>query len=94
MLLSNTHTDRSRRQWMRRYQIVCVGLLVLFVLIQSGCSRENCDKLLQAACARIEDDNNGRERCERLKKQAESVDDEQCAQNLNNLKESGRLLQQ
>ena len=79
---------------MHLFRVVCVGVIALFLLIQSGCSRENCDKLLQAACARIENDNNGRERCERLKKQAESVDDEQCAQNLNNLKESGRLLQQ
>ncbi len=80
------------RRWTR--PVVVLSMLVSIGLVQSGCGRENCDKLLQAACARMEDETDGRERCERLTKQAESVDDEQCAQNLNNLKESGRLLQQ
>lgn len=69
--------------------ILC-GLTVLAL----GCGREHCDQLVRAACTHLEEQSDGPERCAQLKKLAESVDDDQCKENLRILKESGKLQSQ
>jgi hypothetical protein len=64
------------------------------MLLAVGCSKKNCDKLVELACEHIEKHEEAAERCERLMEQSQSVDDDTCAETLQLLKESGRLQQQ
>ena len=57
----------------------------------SSCGKENCEKLVKIACDRLAEKPDGDERCDRLKRQSETVDDEQCGKTLELLKESGKL---
>lgn len=63
--------------------------VALFAL--TGCQKTHCDRLLKIACTHVEDRDDGVERCEHLRRQAESVDDETCAQTLELLEDSGKL---
>jgi|GEM_PF-5660103 len=73
---------------------IVVGILCSLAALALGCGREHCDQLVRAACVRLEEQSDGPERCEHLKKLAESVDDDQCKENLRILKESGKLQSQ
>ena len=84
---------------------IIVWILCSLTVIALGCGRgralkklfqgqPHCDQLVRAACARLEEQSDGPERCEQLKLLAESVDDDQCKENLRILKESGKLQSQ
>ena len=80
-------SNRARLALMR-----CIlGCLLLVLLLVSGCKKTHCDRLVSVACAHVEDDDDGVEKCEHLRRQSESVSDEVCAQTLELLKDSGKL---
>jgi hypothetical protein len=56
-----------------------------------GCAKENCEKLLTIACDHVADKDDGVFQCQKLREQSESFTDEQCAESLLLLKESGKL---
>ena len=62
-----------------------------FLLALTGCKKTHCEQLLRIACDHVEDREDGLEQCENLRRQAESVDDETCAQTLELLEDSGKL---
>ena len=67
---------------------------VLFVLLLGGCKKENCDKLLEIACEHVAKAKDGDDQCTLLRKQAETVKDEDCHKTLRLLKETGKLQNQ
>jgi hypothetical protein len=71
-----------------RALILCISLSLLALV---GCKKTHCEQLLRIACTHIEEHDDGLERCENLRRQAESVDDETCAQTLELLEDSGKL---
>ena len=53
-------------------------LLFLLAVGAAGCKKkEHCERLVQTACDRLTRETKGAERCDQLRAQAESVDDEQ-----------------
>ena len=77
-----------------RWRWLVGALLIVLTGLAHGCGREHCDQLVRAACAHLEERSDGADRCEQLKILAESVDDDQCKENLRILKESGKLQNQ
>lgn len=70
------------------------GLLCAALLLVAGCGKAHCEKLLEIACDHVSDEEDATFQCEKLREQAESFSDEQCAENLKLLKESGKLQNQ
>ena len=71
-----------------RAVILCMAVSLLAL---AGCQKTHCEQLLRIACTHVEDRDDGLERCEHLRRQAESIDDETCAQTLELLEDSGKL---
>ena len=68
--------------------------VLLAAALLCGCKKENCEKLLEIACEHVAKAKDGDDQCERLKKQSETVKDEDCKKTLRLLKETGKLQNQ
>ncbi|MEC8022427.1 MAG: hypothetical protein VX223_00735 [Myxococcota bacterium] len=80
------HNEKETVFYMR-----CLLCFLAILVLAPGCQKTHCEQLLQVACTHVEDEDDGLEKCEHLRRQAESVDDELCAQTLEILKDSGKL---
>ena len=68
-----------------------IATVALSCLLLGGCKKSHCDKLVAVACEHVAEKKDGEQRCTALKKQAESVDDDECRQTLELLRESGQI---
>ena len=68
-----------------------VVLLGAGLLVGAGCKKKSCETLVTFACERYGEADDADERCERLKRQAESVEEKSCEDTLRLLRETGKL---
>ena len=71
-----------------------VLLALVLAVSLGGCKKENCEKLLEIACEHVAKAKDGDDQCAQLRKQAETVKDEDCKKTLRLLKETGKLQNQ
>ncbi len=72
-------------------RLMCLAAAFALLALGPGCKKEHCDKLVALACDHVADKDDSIERCERLKEQAETVEDEECLKIMKLLKESGKI---
>ena len=79
---------------MIRWLTVCLTALGL-VLFAAGCGcnkgKPSCEKLIELGCTQVEKRRDGVELCDLLKEQTAAVEDDECAETLRLLKDSGKL---